>query len=149
MTYLINLRNFLVRTFNSFLSGIIVENKIYKLWFFKIIPLNIYSFIFYFLKYDYFYRCDGVYFYSVKCRPSIIPIIYEAKCSVDDKTIDMIHIFSKYQNNFPLWIILENENIRNTESLDVKLINNGQIIDYSFDIDQIRYLNIKEIIKSI
>ena len=100
------------------------EKKIIKKTIYKYIPFNILIYSIDTNKYDYFLSLNNRYLYNkdkLSISPPIIKIMLKTNDNDFDCTeIDCTKIFNRYQNTFPLWCVIQNENFDFFDKICVK-----------------------------
>ena len=87
-------------------------------------------------KVKYLYKKDDIIYYSEKNEIILGPILLEAK--LNDRDIKML--LDKYDNNVPINLIFQNENIDIANSnIKIKYMTMGNIKEKSFNYENIKF----------
>ena len=144
--YIMNILNiFLVYTYTFFSAKFIaqIDFKKKRLIYLNtlFIPYDIYI-IFYNLFYnlEHFYIENDYYYCSLFLKENYInPIIINAKAIDNNEVKDILDILLKYENVFPLWVVLKNEGLTNYNKLIIT--KNKLFTDITKEIDIISNLD--------
>lgn len=102
----------------------------------NIIPYFIIRLFLNLFKVKYLYKKDDIIYYSEKNEIILGPILLEAK--LNDRDIKML--LDKYDNNVPINLIFQNENIDITNSnIKIKYMTMGNIKEKSFNYENIKF----------
>lgn len=134
--YLLNLREFFVRSFQTKIIAIIdkdykIEKNSVIIYLINFIPFFITSFIFYLFSISYIYVRDEIIFYSESNKVNITPCILDFKIIKENEEICVKDSVSAYFSNVPLKVIFENEkvDVSDTDEIKIKYINSGKFIE--------------------
>ena len=134
--YLLNLREFFVKSFQTRIVGIIdknysIEKNSVIIYLINFIPFFITSFIFFLFSISYIYVRDGIIFYSESKKVNITPCILDFKIIKEDREICVKESITSYFSNVPLKVIFENEKVDvcDTDEIKIKYLNSGKFIE--------------------
>lgn len=146
---LINIREFFVSYFCVKILGIIKVNKLYQnkilLFILNLFPYIFSYYIMKLLNVYYLYKKDDIIYYSKSNKIKISPLLFDIYILNNLKEkINLKTIFSKYDNNVPLYLIFLNEKIKinDNDEIKIKFMKSGKILEKSFNFKKIKF-NIK------
>ena len=125
--YLIKIRELFSDNFCIKLLGYYKnKNQIFMNKIFNYIPFKITKNILKFRNYNYYYKKDNIIYFNSVEKITILPLYLSFK--IDN--LEIRDILKKYQNNFPLWLILHNENLQEPEHINIQFITKNITLDY-------------------
>ena len=134
--YLLNLREFIVRSFQTKIVGIIdknysIEKNSIIIFLINFIPFFITSSVLYLFSISYIYVRDDIIFYSESNKTNITPCILDFKVLKENEEICVKDSISSYFSNVPLKVIFENEkvNVNDIDDIKIKYISSGKFIE--------------------
>ncbi len=102
-----------------------------------------------FYDYNYLFLMDEMYFYHTKNKPQkMIKFSVINNCYIKSQPIriDITENILKYNLQVPMYLILENENIQEFETIEFNILKLGKKINKEYSIKEIKYKNLGEII---
>ena len=135
------MRDFIISNLFTKILGINDNNRLIKnsclLIILNIIPYFIINFIFNLFEIYFLYKKDDIIYYSNKKDTKLGPILLEAQLN----NVDIKSVLDKYDNNVPLHLIFQNENIDITDSsiIKVKYMTLGSMKEKSFNYKNIKF----------
>ena len=160
MNVLLSIREFIINNFfisikTLEINNIIIKNNIF-FHLFKIVPFCFLKIGFNYLNIKYIYFMDNLYFSNYTNEVKISPIlmaIYGINSNIKDEENEqllknkenLLDKIKKYNFSVPLWFFIENENIINFDSLELKFFSKGKLTNKILSIKEYRNKMISDI----
>lgn len=125
--HLANIREFLVNNFYSKIIGVEYNDKFYNnknlLWIINLFFFPLTKSLFKSLNINYLFEKDNIIFYSKENMIKLGPVLFEFIVNNQD----IKEIIDKYDNNVPINLIFENENlkVKDSDEIFIKCFSNG------------------------
>ena len=143
MDYLFFLRQSFINNFGVSIKSlqcqrIIIKNSV-VFYFLRIIPFILIKFIINLLNVKYIYLLDNIYFSNYSNSFTIKPMFLSFELiKNNDSIISIKEIIKKYNLSVPLWFLLYNEKLENYDTIKIKFLLKGSIINKEIIIDEFK-----------
>jgi len=138
MNAFLSIREFIINNFLVSIKSIQINKTIikYNILFnlFRLVPFFILKKIFNYFNVKYIYLMDNLYFSNYSNEIKFVPsLMYfqggnsETDIFLEDKRINLIDSYKKYNSSVPLWFFIENEKIKNINMLYLNYFSKGKI----------------------
>lgn len=94
---------------------------------------------------NYLYKKDDLIFYSKPVETKVTPCVLEIELVKNDVTnseneLSIKDNFNKYSSNVPVYLIIENENIKisDEDEIKIRLLESGKFVDKVFNYKKIK-----------
>jgi hypothetical protein len=143
MDYLFFLRQLFINNFGVSIKSLQFHRMIIKnsvvFYFFRIIPFVLIKFIINLLNVKYIYLLDNIYFSNYSNNFTIKPMFLSFELiKNNDSIISIKEIIKKYNLSVPLWFLLCNEKLENYDTIKIKFLLKGSIVNKEIIIDEFK-----------
>lgn len=143
MDYLFFLRQSFINNFGVSIKSLqcqrtIIKNSVF-FYFLRIIPFILIKFIINLLNVKYIYLLDNIYFSNYSNSFTIKPMFLSFELiKYNDSIISIKEIIKKYNLSVPLWFLLYNEKLENYDTIKIKFLLKGSIVNKEIIIDEFK-----------
>jgi len=138
MNSFLSIREFIINNFLVSIKSIQINKTIikYNILFnlFRLVPFFILKKIFNYFNVKYIYLMDNLYFSNYSNEIKFVPSLMnfqggnsETDKLLEDKRINLIDSYKKYNSSVPLWFFIENEKLKNINMLYLNYFSKGKI----------------------